>query len=210
MFPWSGCGLGEGGRASKAKNAKPRKGGRMTKPEVSGDKQPPGQTSLDEIKTLVANLDEAGKQAVAAQATQTASGDAKPGLVTQVVRSANSVESRKAAVAEAVNSASPENKVEVAGKAVEQLSPQQQKEVARQILPITQGTADQIWITVVNAFKWVLWGATLALVGAVGVSLFRPNVDQALVQILLTVFTTVAGIFAGFIGGKALGSSNGE
>jgi hypothetical protein len=182
----------------------------MTKPETNGDKQPPGQISLDEIKALVANLDEAGKQAVAAQATTTASGEAKAGLVTQVVRSAGDVESRKAAVAEAVNSAPPENKVEVAGKAVEQLSPQQQKEVARQILPITQGTADQIWITVVNAFKWVLWGATLALVGAVGVSLFRPNVDQALVQILLTVFTTVAGIFAGFIGGKALGSSNGE
>ena len=54
----------------------------MTKPGVSGDKQPPGQLSLDEIKTLVANLEEAGKQAVAAQAMQTASGDAKPGLVT--------------------------------------------------------------------------------------------------------------------------------
>ena len=182
----------------------------MTKPGVSGDEQPPGQLSLDEIKTLVANLDEAGKQAVAAQATQTASDDAKPGLVTQVVRSAGNVDARKAAVAEAVSSASPEHKVQVAGKAVEQLSPQQQKEVAREILPITQGTADQIWITVVNAFKWVLWGATLALVGAVGVSLFRPNVDQALVQILLTVFTTVAGIFAGFIGGKALGGSTGE
>jgi hypothetical protein len=182
----------------------------LTKPEINGDKQPPGQISLDEIKTLVASLDEAGKQAVAAVATKTASGEAKPGLVTQVVRNAGNVEARKAAVAEAVNSASPENKVQVAGKAVEQLSPQQQKEVARQILPITQGTADQIWITVVNAFKWVLWGATLALVGAVGVSLFRPNVDQALVQILLTVFTTVAGIFAGFIGGKALGGSTGE
>jgi hypothetical protein len=202
--------LGKGEGPSRPKNTKRRKGGRMTKPEVSGDKQPQGQISLGEIKTFVANLDEARKQAVAAQATQTASDEAKQGLVTQVVRSAGNVEARKAAVAEAVSGASPENKVQVAGKAVEQLSPQQQKEVAREILPITQGTADQIWITVVNAFKWVLWGATLALVGAVGVSLFRPNVDQALVQILLTVFTTVAGIFAGFIGGKALGGSTGE
>jgi hypothetical protein len=113
----------------------------MTKPEVSGDKQPQGQISLGEIKTFVANLDEARKQAVAAQATQTASDEAKQGLVTQVVRSAGNVEARKAAVAEAVNSASPEHKVQVAGKAVEQLSPQQQKEVARQILPMNHEAA---------------------------------------------------------------------
>ena len=111
----------------------------MTKPEVNGDKQPPGQISLDEVKTRVANLDEAGKQTVAAEATKSASDEAKPGLVTQVVRNAGNVEARKAAVAEAVNSASPENKVQVAGKAVEQLSPQQQKEVAREILPHYSG-----------------------------------------------------------------------
>jgi hypothetical protein len=39
------------------------------------------------------------------------------------------------------------------------------------------------------------------------VAIFRKDVNDAYVQILLTVFTTVAGIFAGFIGGKALGSS---
>jgi hypothetical protein len=63
------------------------------------------QISVDEIKTLVANLDEAGKQAVAAEATRTASGEAKPEVVTQVVRSSGNVEARKAAVAEAVRSA---------------------------------------------------------------------------------------------------------
>jgi hypothetical protein len=62
---------------------------------------------------------------------------------------------------------------------------------------------------VVDAFRWVLWGAALALVVAIDVALFR-EVDAAYVQILLTVFTTVAGIFAGFISGKALGNSNGQ
>jgi hypothetical protein len=61
---------------------------------------------------------------------------------------------------------------------------------------------------VVGTFRWVLWGATAALVLAVGVSLFR-QVEQANIQILLTVFTTVAGIFAGFITGQALSSSSG-
>ena len=197
----------------------------MTEPKINGDKQPLGDIRTDEIKTLVANLDEQGKQVVAAEAMKTASGDAKQevvaqavksadtvedekNVVTQAVRSADTVEAKKAATAEAVNSASPENKVKVAAEGVEQLSATQQKELVDR-LPITQATADQIWITVVNAFKWVLWGATLALVGAIGVSLFR-EVDIALVQILLTVFTTVVGIFAGFIGGKALGSSTGE
>jgi hypothetical protein len=111
----------------------------------------------------------------------------------------------KKTAAEAVNSAAAENKVNVAAEGVEQLSPKQQKELVDR-LPITPATADEIWRTVVGAFKWVLWGATPALIAAVGVAHFR-EVDQALVQILLTVFTTVAGIFAGFISGKALSTS---
>jgi hypothetical protein len=101
------------------------------------------------------------------------------------------------------------DRLEVHREAIPNPSPpiSHQKLVNR--LPITPVTADEIWRTVVGAFKWVLWGATLALVAAIGVALFR-EVDQALVQILLTVFTTVAGIFAGFIGGKALGTSTGE
>jgi hypothetical protein len=174
----------------------------LTEPKVN-----PAQIKNDELQALVANLDEAGKQVVAAEAVKSASGQTNPELVTAVVRSAGSVEAQQAAAAEAVKSAAPENKVEVAGEAVGQLSRLQQEEVARQFLP-SQSIADQIWITVVNAFKWVLWGATAALVAAIGVSLFR-EVDLALVQILLTVFTTVAGIFAGFIGGKALGGSTG-
>ncbi len=212
----------------------------MTEPKVNGDRQPLDQTStdqIDEIRTLVANLNDADKQVVAAEVMKTTSDKAQRELITQAVKSADTVEAKKAAAAEAVNtavngeknevvawvvsvapfeakkaataeavnSASPENKVQVAAEGVEQLSPTQQKELVDR-LPITQVTADEIWRTVVGAFKWVLWGSTLALVAAIGVALFR-EVDQALVQILLTVFTTVAGIFAGFIGGKALGSS---
>lgn len=147
------------------------------------------------------------KKAAAAEAVKTAVDGEKNEVVARAV-SVAPFEAKKAATAEAVNSASPENKVQVAAEGVEQLSPTQQKELVDR-LPITPVTADEIWRTVVGAFKWVLWGSTLALVAAIGVALFR-EVDQALVQILLTVFTTVAGIFAGFIGGKALGSSTGR
>ncbi len=169
-----------------------------------------GEAQQELITQAVKSADTVeAKKAAATAAVKTAVDGEKNEVVAQVVRSADTVEAKQAAAAAAVNSASPENRVKVAGEAVEQLSPQQQKEVARQFLPITPGTADRIWVTVVDAFKWVLWGATLALVMAIGVALFY-EVDQALIQILLTVFTTVAGIFAGFIGGKALSDSTGQ
>src|SRR5215213_11482525 len=127
----------------------------MTEPKVNGDKQILNQVSEDEVKALVANLDEEGKQAVAAEATKSASGEAKPEVVTQVVRSAGTFEARKAAAAKAVNSASPENKVKVAGEAVEQLSFQQQKEVASRFLP-SREAADRIWVMIVRTFAIVL------------------------------------------------------
>lgn len=46
-----------------------------------------------------------------------------------------------------------------------------------------------------------------ALVGVVILAIFR-EVDKDLVQIMLTVFSTVAGILAGFITGQAVGSSS--
>jgi hypothetical protein len=114
---------------------------------------------------------------------------------------------KERAAVEAVKTAPDQNKEDVAAAAVGSLpSEEAKREVARQFLPIDDSTANQIWLMVVGAFKWVLWGATVALVAAIGVALFR-EVDQAYVQILLTVFTTVAGIFAGFISGHALGNS---
>lgn len=232
----------------------------MTETKVNGNGKSLDEAStnqIDEVSTLVANLSERDKQAVAAklvrevlhdeakmavatEAMKTTSSKVQQELVTHAVKNVDTIEAKKAAVAEAVetavdgeksevvaqavsvaplaakkaataeavNSASFENKVKVASEGVEQLSPTQQKELVDR-LSITQVTADEIWRTVVGAFKWVLWGATLALVAAIGVALFR-EVDQALIQILLTVFTTVAGIFAGFIGGKALGGSSGR
>lgn len=88
---------------------------------------------------------------------------------------------------------------------MDQLSPEQRQEVAEWLRP-SQAVTDEVWLTVVRAFEWVLWVATAALVAGVGIALFR-QVDQALIQILLTVFTTVVGVFAGFISGKALGGS---
>jgi hypothetical protein len=97
----------------------------MTGPRVNGDRQSLDQTStdqIDQIRTLVGNLSEEDKQAaaaelvrdvlqddakvvVAAEAMKSTSGKAQQELVTQVVKSADTVEAKKAAVVEAVNTA---------------------------------------------------------------------------------------------------------
>jgi hypothetical protein len=149
---------------------------------------------------------DAEKADVAEAAESAPNGEMREGIA-QAIKAAP-LDTRKAAVAEAVNSASPANKKDVAREAIESLPSTERQQLAVQFFP-SPGTVDQVWLMVVTAFRWVLWGSALALVAAIGVALFR-EVDAAYVQILLTVFTTVAGIFAGFISGKALGNSNGQ
>jgi hypothetical protein len=81
------------------------------------------------------------------------------------------------------------------------LSADDQQELAERFLP-SRPVTNRIWLIIVWIFGVVLVCATLALIGAVFVSIFREETDTALVQILLTVFTTVAGILAGFISGR--------
>jgi hypothetical protein len=172
---------------------------------------------------LIRNLDDEDKEVLAPQIAGSAPLDGDKEVVAEPVGSTNNgekregiaqaiqaapLDARKAAVAQAVISASPENKKDVVKEPIESLPSTERQELANQFGP-TQAVTDKVWLTVVDAFKWVLWGATLALVVAIGVALFR-EVNEAYVQILLTMFTTVVGIFAGFISGKALGNSNGQ
>jgi hypothetical protein len=70
---------------------------------------------------------------------------------------------------------------------------------------LSQETLDDVWLAIVGAFKWVLQVATVGLIAVIVLDVFG-NVDLAHIQIMLTVFTTCAGILAGFITGQALGS----
>jgi hypothetical protein len=65
-----------------------------------------------------------------------------------------------------------------------------------------QSVTNDIWRWIVRTFAVVLVGATAALIAAVIVSFWR-KVDPAMIQIILTVFTTTAGILAGFVSGRA-------
>lgn len=149
----------------------------------------------------------AARKTAVATAVETARDDkAEQEIIAAAVNNASNIEARKTAVAQAVNSALSENKKEIAGEAVEQLSAREQREIAHRFLPSPE-TSDEIWVMIVKTFAIVLVIGMAALVGVVTLAIFR-EVDKDLVQIMLTVFSTVAGILAGFITGQAVGSSS--
>ncbi len=62
-----------------------------------------------------------------------------------------------------------------------------------------QAMTNDIWRWIVRTFAFVLMGATAALIAAV----LAGEQDDASMQMLLTIFTTTAGILAGFVSGRA-------
>ena len=126
-----------------------------------------------------------------------------------------------AAVANAVDAASPENKVDVAAAAaaaavnaapakdmadaatamIQALPRSARQQTIGRLVP-DQHATNKIWMWIVITFAIVLGLSIVALIGAIFVSAWH-KVDPADVQVLLTVVTTVAGILAGFIGGRA-------
>jgi hypothetical protein len=88
------------------------------------------------------------------------------------------------------------------------LSFQQQKELANWFLPSREAT-DRLRVMIVRTFPIVLVLGMVSLVGVVALAVFR-EVDEDLVQIMLTVFSTVLRILAGFKTGQAVGTSCGQ
>jgi type IV secretory pathway VirB2 component (pilin) len=90
----------------------------------------------------------------------------------------------------------PDTRKSVALEVGRSLTSQDQREVASSLLP-TQGVTNWIWLITVGTFAFVFAAAALTLCGAVlwGVS--------TNLQTLLTVVTTIAGLLAGFIHGRA-------
>jgi hypothetical protein len=82
------------------------------------------------------------------------------------------------------------------------MSPDAQGELLERLASPDQKVTNDIWRWIVATFAVVLIGATAALVASVVVS-FWHAVDTAMVQIILTIFTTTAGILAGFVSGRA-------
>ena len=130
------------------------------------------------------SLPDAAKASVVASAMKDAGEAARSNIATSMIKDLP-VSAQAAATAEAVRA----------------LPGDAQDEVIQRFTP-DQNVTNDIWRWIVKTFALVLIGATVALMAAVIVS-FWQEVDQAHMQMLLTVFTTTAGILAGFVSGRA-------
>ena len=140
------------------------------------------------LQTLGVN-DVGAKTEVATTALQTLGAnavDAKKEIATTAIQTlgANAVDAKK----------------EIATTVMQTLSPEERQEVVGQVQGPTQKISDRIWQWVVGAFALVFVGGSGTLVASVFF------LDVAQIQVLLTVFTTVGGILAGFISGRASAS----
>jgi hypothetical protein len=90
----------------------------------------------------------------------------------------------------------PDTRKSVALEVGRSLTSEDQRDVASSLLP-SQGVINRIWLIIVGTFAVVFVVSAFTLCGAVlwGVS--------TNIQTLLTVVTTIAGILAGFISGRA-------
>jgi hypothetical protein len=136
---------------------------------------------------------------VALSAVNGAPNSAQPVIAAQAVNA--SPDELKADVAAAALRAVPAaGKAGVVNAAARALSVNEQEALAAELMP-DQLVTNQIWLVIVRTFAIVLSVSTVGLTAALVASFWR-KVDPALVQIILTVFTTVAGILAGFVSGR--------
>jgi hypothetical protein len=136
-----------------------------------------------------------------------------PDLIRHVMSTAPSKEIRTAAVGKAVETADKENEREILEKGFREAHADTQNNIAKQHGP-SQGTLDRVWQWTVATFAIVLGIATIGLFVVIGwdtvVAPQASAVDPSHLQIMLTVFTTTAGILAGFITGHAVGKASEE
>lgn len=151
-------------------------------------------TLTPEVKREVANM--------ALQTLGTNAVDEKRDIATTALQTlgANAVEAKHEIATTALQTLGADAvdaKKDIAATALQALPPEARADVVGQVLGPTQKISDRIWQWVVGAFAIVFIGGSGALIASV----FFLEVEQ--IQVLLTVFTTVAGILAGFISGRA-------
>jgi hypothetical protein len=138
----------------------------------------------DVASTAMSSLPDAAKASLVANAMKDTAEAARSNIATSMIKDLP-VSAQAAATADVVRA----------------LPGDAQDEVIQRLTP-DQAVTNDIWRWIVRTFALVLGGATVALMAAVVVS-FWETVDAAHMQMLLTVFTTTAGILAGFVSGRA-------
>src|ERR687893_186733 len=110
-----------------------------------------------------------------------------------------SPEAKQSVATETIQALPPEEKENVAAEMARALSPEDQADLVGRLQGPTQQITNQICQIIVRTFAIVL----VLSVGALIVAAFWTERAGTNIQILLTVVTTVAGILAGFVSGRA-------
>lgn len=131
--------------------------------------------------------------------------ESSAGQIINAAVSAAPADATKAAFVKAVKNAEGDEAQDLISEAINAVSSRTAKSAIEEA-GLTPETLDRIWLFIVKTFGYVLCGSTVALVVTVVLDVFFP-VEPDHVQIMLTVFTTVAGILAGFITGQAVGTA---
>jgi hypothetical protein len=141
------------------------------------------------------------KKAAAEQAVTSATDEERLEIAAEVVKQLSRKEQTD--LMTQLEALRPEQRKVVTEAAARTLPAEYQKELSFSLAP-TQPVTDWIWRVIVGAFAIVFVLAVLSLCVAVVLPAFLPNPSGASeLQTLLTVVTTVAGILAGFISGRA-------
>ncbi len=150
----------------------------------------------DVVTEATHTLPPEAKKEVASEATQSLPTEAKKEVATEATQSLPP-EVKKDLVTKAVQTLPMEDKKDIAFRTFQDLSAKDQQDVAGNP---SQHVTDQIWLTIVRTFAGVL---ALSGVALLYVSIWPPQGEANPTQVMLPVFTSIAGILAGFISGRA-------
>lgn len=169
------------------------------RPTNEGLSQVLNNLSAQELTALFQKFSDADKKDLATAATQDLPDADKKDLATAATQ-ALPTEDRMDIATVATQGLPPEEKKNIAISAVQTLPPEQKQEVQKAAGNPSQKVTDQIWLMVVGTFSAVL---LISGIGLLYVAIWPPPGGSNSTQVLLPVFTSIAGILAGFISGRA-------
>jgi hypothetical protein len=164
----------------------------------------PPTDKKDVATAATQGLSPADKKDVATMATEGLSPDDKKDVATMAAQDLPP-EQRKTVANAATQGLPPDDKKDVTLNAVQTLPEGAKQEVQQAAGNPSQRVTDKIWMIVVGTFAAVLFISALALLY---VAVWPPQNTSDSTQVLLPVFTSIAGILAGFISGRASASGS--
>ena len=156
----------------------------------------PGEVKRDAVVETVQSLATEAKKDVATEAAKALPDELQKSVAAEATESLPD-EVKRDVVNKAVQGMPTVDRKDIATRAFQDLTAKDRQDVAGNP---SQYVTDQIWLTIVRTFSAVLF---FSAIGLLYVSIWPPQGESNPTQVMLPVFTSIAGILAGFIGGRA-------